>query len=228
MTLASGVFTLMSLLWPDEVKQFVNELLGRLFHLPPSEVGYYAVVVMSTVIFALFLVISAHSSYEWIRHGMKTSGLPFQRFVTGLSGRHGDTFLVGETVRLEARFRGKLENGFFTCLVISPDHKVLPDTKKDHVWWVDYNTNDWKVETGRLHGRGSSRFLRILRVHKSVWGHKIPLAYPEGEYTACVKVYDDKPKRTLLGSRKTTFKVVGENILPLRGGGGFVEAPTFH
>jgi hypothetical protein len=228
MTLASGAFTVMGVLWSDEMKQFVNELLGRLFHLPSSEVGYHAVVVMSAVLFVFFLTISAHSSYEWIRHGMKRSGLPFQRFVTGLSGRHGDTFLVGETVRLEARFIGELENGFFTCLVDSPDHKILPDTNTDHVWWVDYNTNDWKVDTGRLHGRGSSRLLRILRAHKSVWGHKIPLGYPDGEYAASVMVYDDKPERTLLDSRKTTFKVVGENILPLRGGGGFVEAPTFH
>jgi hypothetical protein len=228
LVLASGVFSLLSVLYADETKQVLNELLGRFFHLPPSEAGYYAVVVMFAVIFILFLAMSVHSSYEWIRHRMKTSGLPFQDFMIGLSGRHGDTFLVGETVRLDACFRGELKNGFFTCRVDSPDHKILPDTKKDHVWWVDYNTNDWKVDTGLLHGRGSSRFLRFLRVHKSVWGHKIPLGYPEGEYRARVQVYDDKPERTLLRSREITFKVVGENILPLRGGGGFVEAPTFH
>jgi hypothetical protein len=103
-----------------------------------------------------------------------------QDFTVEFSGRHGTDFLVGENVRFEAKFRGDLKNGFFTCKVRPPEHAVLPDTKEDYVWWVDYNTNDYVVEKGQLHGHGSARFLGFWKVHKSVWGHKIPFEYPRG------------------------------------------------
>lgn len=152
-----------------------------------------------------------------------------QDFAVELSGRHGDDFLVGETVRFEVRFRGELKNGFFTCKLRPPEHTTLPDSNKDYVWWANYKTYDEPKDLGLLNGRGSTRFLLFWKAHKSVWGDKIPFNYPAGKYRANVEVYNGDERGKPLRSIEMTFTVKHEDLVPLRAwmAGAFVRTPTF-
>jgi hypothetical protein len=152
-----------------------------------------------------------------------------QDFETRLSGRHGTDFLVGETVRFEARFRGELKNGFFTCKVRPPEHTILPYSNKDYVWWANYKTYDEPKDLGLLNGRGSTRFLLFWRAHKSVWGNKIPFDYPAGKYRANVEVYNGDERGKPLRSIEMTFTVKHEDLKALHAwmAGAFVANPTF-
>jgi hypothetical protein len=154
----------------------------------------------------------------------------FQDFAVGLSGRHRDDFLVGETVRFEARFRGELKNGFFTCKLRPPEHTTLPDSNEDYVWWANYKTYDEPRDLGLLNVRGSTRFLLFWKAHRSVWGNKIPFNYPAGKYRANIEVYNGDERGKPLRSIEMTFTVKHEELVPLLGwkAGAFVRTPTFH
>jgi hypothetical protein len=151
-------------------------------------------------------------------------------FEVNLSGRHGTDFLAGETVRFEARFKGELKNGFFTCKLRPPEHTTLPDTNEDYVWWANYNTYDEPRRLGLLNGRGSARFLLFWKVHRSVWGNKIPFNYPAGKYRANIEVYSGDEGGKPLRSIEKTFTVKYEDLVPIRSwmAGAFVRTPTFH
>jgi hypothetical protein len=105
----------------------------------------------------------------------------------------------------------------------------LPDTNKDYVWWADYKTYDEPKDIGLLNGRGSTRFLLFWRVHKSVWGNKIPFSYPAGKYRANVEVYNSGERGKPLRSVEMTFIVKREDLVPLRAwmAGAFVKTPVF-
>lgn len=153
----------------------------------------------------------------------------FQDFKVGLSGRYRGDFLVGETVRFEARFRGELRNAFFTCKVRPPEHTTLPDSDKDYVWWANYNTYDEPRRLGLLNGRGSTRFLLFWKVHRSVWGNKIPFNYPAGKYRANIEVYSHNERGKPFRSIEMTFTVKHEDLVPRAWmAGAFVRTPTFH
>lgn len=153
----------------------------------------------------------------------------FEDFTVGISGRHRGDFLVGETVRFEARFRGELEHGFFTCKLRPPEHTTLPDSNKDYVWWADYKTYVEPLDLGLLNGRGSARFFLFWVVHKSIWGNKIPFNYPAGKYRANIELYNRDERGKPFRSEKASFTVRHEDITLLLGGkgGAYVKKPTF-
>jgi hypothetical protein len=211
-----GICTVIGGIWSGF--QFVESLSARSLTslLPQWDIR----VVISVLLMLAFPV--------WLAYG-KLHSL-FQDFAVGLSGRHVGDFLVGETVRFEARFRGELKNGFFTCKLRPPEHTVLPDTKKDYVWWADYKTYDEPKDLGLLNGQGSTRFLLFWKTHKTVWGNKIPFSYPAGKYRANVEVYNGDERGKPLRSMELTFIVKHEDLIPLCAwvAGAFVRVPTFH
>ena len=174
----------------------------------PSETIIYGIIGIAVLILgSIFLIQSLWPS-------LKSSILP-PVFEGEIFGERENRFLVGGTICFKARYRGHLQNGFFTTKIRPEELHAIFDTGREFEWLVDYNTNNPNTDTGTLNGRGSG-WLR--KSHKSAWGHKIPFRYSPGKYTATLMVYDDvrgrsEPKSTV----PLTFTVLNEDLLPLRG-----------
>ncbi|MGD0177828.1 MAG: hypothetical protein ABSC50_13495 [Candidatus Bathyarchaeia archaeon] len=98
-----------------------------------------------------------------------------------------DRFLLGESVRFKAWFKGELKNGLFTCKV------QLPDGNQE--WWPAY-------DTFRRSENGDFGVLSGRKVHEAEWSVLIAKGYPIGQYTVKIGVWD----RVDLGSNNTPVK----------------------
>ena len=79
-----------------------------------------------------------------------------------LYGEEGNKFLVGGTLCFKARYQGDLKNGYFTTKIRTPEFESIRDTGREHEWFADYNTYDWRTKTGTLNGSGTGSLLSSL------------------------------------------------------------------
>jgi len=167
------------------------------------------------------VLLTAYLVYEGVRAFKE-----YDRKLTGeIFGEKENKFLVGGTICFRARYRGNLQNGYFTAKIRPEElHRIL-DTGREYEWLVDYNTCHERPTEGKLNGRGSG-WLR--KSHSSVWGHKIPFRYDFGRYTATLMVFDARNPSEPIEKITLTFTILDEALTPLRGwtsDGQLIPAP---
>jgi len=181
----------------------------------PANTPYLILAILGVVLLTAYLV------YEGVRAFKE-----YDRKLTGeIFGEKENKFLVGGTICFRARYRGSLQNGYFTAKIRPEElHRIL-DTGREYEWLVDYNTCHERPTEGKLNGRGSG-WLR--KSHSSVWGHKIPFRYDFGRYTATLMVFDARNPSEPIEKITLTFTVLDEELTPLRGwtsDGQLIPAP---
>lgn len=181
----------------------------------PANTPYLILAILGVVLLTAYLV------YEGVRAFKE-----YDRKLTGeIFGEKENKFLVGGTICFRARYRGNLQNGYFTAKIRPEElHRIL-DTGREYEWLVDYNTCHERPTEGKLNGRGSG-WLR--KSHSSVWGHKIPFRYDFGRYTATLMVFDARNPSEPIEKITLTFTILDEALTPLRGwtsDGQLIPAP---
>jgi hypothetical protein len=153
-------------------------LLELLLFLPGSPAGSYLEVTfgVSTVLMiqlllgALGIVLLAYPIYA-----IALAAIRWRRTFDAGIGKN--RFLLGETVSFKSWFKGQLNHGLFTAMVLFPNgHKEF---------WPDYRTfhRSDVGDLGVLNGRTK---------HEAEWSQKILPNYPIGKYVARIGVWDRK------------------------------------
>jgi len=209
MTIRRVVFAICSFLGNIASVLYLLEYMGFKLSslLLPANTLYLALSILGAVIFTGYLV------YEGVR-ALRASS---QALTGEIFGEKDNKFLVGGTLAFKAKYRGLLNNGYFTTKVRPQELDTILDTGRDYEWLVDYNTNRGKIdgkETGGLNGFGSGW---PRKSHKSAWGHKIPFKYPAGKYTVTLMVFDDRNHDKPMATVPLSFTVLDEKLAPLRG-----------
>jgi hypothetical protein len=170
----------------------------------PTNTLYLILAILGVAVFTAYLV------YEGVR-----AFRAHNQILTGeIFGEKENKFLVGGTICFRARYRGNLQNGYFTAKIRPEElHRIL-DTGREYEWLVDYNTYASNPPWGTLSGRGSG-WLR--KSHSSLWGHKIPFRYSFGEYTATLMVFDARNPSEPIEKISLAFTILDEGLVPLRG-----------
>lgn len=201
----------------EQIESLVRGLLQASFPIPPETIVLGVIGIAVIIVGSVFLIQSLWPS-------VKSSILP-PIFEGEIFGENENKFLVGGTICFRARYRGNLQNGYFTAKIRPEELHKISDTGREYEWLVDYNTRVERPPKGMLNGRGSG-WLR--KSHSSVWGHKIPFRYDFGKYTATLMVFDDRNLSEPIEKVPLTFTILDEELTPLRGwtsDGQLIPAP---
>jgi hypothetical protein len=74
--IVSGLLALVVYVYPDEVKQILNNLLSFAFHVPAGDAGYYLVLSVFIIAFFYFVTISLLSFWNWFRRRRQSGNQP--------------------------------------------------------------------------------------------------------------------------------------------------------